>query len=322
MRSLPGVKDAGGVMSLPVSGRGMTISFDIEGRNIPQRSQPSADFYIATPHYFETVEMPLLRGRTFNEQDQRSSTKVVIINQSFANKYFPNEDPVGKHIKPGANDEPGETPWREIVGIVGDIRSRSLGTPASAAYYVPLSQMVFGEPTVLVRTIGNPSTALNGVRDVLRQMDPEVPLYDVRTYDDYIALSVGREKFQTILLGIFAGLALLLTAVGLYGVIAYSVVQRTQEIGIRMALGASAHSVLVMVLKYAAFLAGTGIAAGLVGSIVLTRFMSSMLFGIAAHDPLTIAAVCVVLAAVALLASYIPARRATKVDPMVALRYE
>jgi predicted permease len=322
LRSQPGVKDAGGVMALPLSGHAMSISFDIEGKNIPQRSQPSAGFYVATPRYFETMQIPLLLGRTFEERDQRSSTKVVIVTKSFADKYFPGEDPVGKHIKPGAGDEPGEAPWREIIGVVADIRSLSLGAPPDPAYYLPLSQLVWGEPTVLVRTAVDPSSILPAVRDVLRQMDPEIPLYDVRTYDDYVALSVGREKFQTILLGLFAGIALLLTAVGLYGVVAYSVMQRTQEIGIRMALGASPRSVLTMLLRHAAILAGVGIGIGLFGSILLTRFLETMLYGIHARDPLTLLTVCVGLAAVALLASYIPARRATKVDPMIALRYE
>jgi putative ABC transport system permease protein len=322
LRNQPGVKDAGGVMMLPLSGHNMTISFDIEGRNIPQRSQPSAEFFVATPHYFETMQVPVLRGRTFEDRDQRSSTKVVIVTKSFADKYFPGEDPVGKHLKPGAGDEPGEAPWREIIGVVGDIRNRSLDAPTRPAYYLPLSQLVWGEPTVLVRTAVDPSAILPEVRDILRQIDPEIPLYDVRTYDDYVALSVGREKFQTVLLGLFAGIALLLTAVGLYGVMAYSVVQRTQEIGIRLALGASHHDVLAMVLRGGATLAGIGLAVGTIGALILTRFMKTMLFGVKTQDPATFVVVCVGLSAVALLASYIPARRATKVDPMVALRYE
>jgi putative ABC transport system permease protein len=322
LRTQPGVKDAGGIMTLPLSGHNMTISFDIEGKNIPQRSQPSADFFVATPRYFETMQIPLLRGRSFEERDQRTSTKVMIVNKDFADKYFPGEDPVGKHIKPGANDEPGETPWREIIGVVADIRSRSLDAPTRPAYFLPLSQLVWGEPTVLVRATGDPSGVLPEVRDVLRQMDPEIPLYDVRTVDDYVALSVGRQRFQTMLLGVFAAIALALTAVGIYGVIAYTVMQRTQEIGIRMALGASPKSVLTMLLRYAAILAGGGIGIGLIGSLVLTRFMVSMLFGVPVRDPLTLGLVCLVLGSVALLASYIPARRATRLDPMVALRNE
>ena len=322
IRNQPGVQDAAGVLPLPLSGSDMRISFDIEGKNIPQRSQPVARIYIATPHYFETMRIPLLRGRTFTERDERKAPQVIIVSQSFAEKYFPGEEAVGKRIQPGAGDSPGDSPWREIVGVVGDVHATALNDAPIPTYYIPTGQLAFGAPTILVRSTAATSTIASEVRQVMREMDSQIPLYDIRTLDDTIALSVGREKFQTILLGIFAGLALVLTAVGLYGVIAYSVVQRTQEIGIRMALGASARSVLVMVLKYAAVLAGTGIVAGLVGAIALTRFMSSMLFGIDAHDPLTIAAVCAGLTAVALLASYIPARRATKVDPMVALRYE
>ena len=322
IHELPGVKDAGGVMPVPLSGSRMMISFDIEGKNIPERSQPSETMFIVTPRYFETMQIPLLRGRTFDERDQRSAPKVLVVTQSFADKYFPGEDAIGKRIKPGANDEPGDEPWREIIGVVGDIRSQALDAKPEPAYYFPSNQLVFGEPTLLVRAPANSAAVVSEVREVLKQMDPEVPLYDIKTMDDYIALSVGREKFQTILLGLFAAIALVLTAVGLYGVIAYTVVQRTQEFGIRMALGATPGSVLSMVLRNAGIMTAAGIGAGVIGALILTQFMQTMLFGVHARDPLTMLGVCVVLAFVALFASYIPARRATKVDPMVALRYE
>jgi predicted permease len=322
LRTQPAVKAAAGIIPLPLSGDNMSVSFDIQGKNIPKRSQPVARLFVATDGYFETMRIPLLRGRTFAETDVRKATPVIVVSQSFAQKYFPGEDAVGKQIQPGAGDGPGPTPWRQIVGVVGDVHSIALNQAPEPAFYIPILQLAWGGPTILVRSSADSAVIVPEVREVMRQMDPQIPLYDVRTLDDYIALSVGREKFQTILLGIFAGLALMLTAIGLYGVIAYSVVQRTQEIGIRMALGASAHSVLLMVLRYAAVLAVTGIAAGLLGALLLTRFMTSMLFGVYARDPLTIAAVCVGLAAVALVAGYIPARRATKVDPMVALRCE
>ena len=322
LRNEPGVKDAAGVISLPLSGSESMVTFDIEGKNIPKRNQPVATIFVATTKYFETMGIPLIKGRTFTENDVRTSRPIIIVTKSFAEKYFPGEDPIGKRIQPGAGDGPGESPWREIVGVVGDVHQRALDMAPNPAYYIPLQQLAWGAPTVIVRSAGDPMMAVGAVRDAVHQLDSTIPLYDIRTVDDYIALSVGREKFQTILLAIFAGLALVLTAVGLYGVIAYSVVQRTQEIGIRMALGASAHSVLMMVLRSAAMMAGTGIVLGLIGSVALTGLMSSMLFGVHARDPLTIVIVCLGLAAVALFASYIPARRATKVDPMVALRYE
>ncbi len=322
VRDRPGVKDAGGILTVPLSGDRIAVDFDIEGRNIPKRSQPSEQMFIAIPRYFETMQIPLLRGRTFDERDQRRAPKVIIVTQSFADKYFPGEDPIGKHIKPGAYDESGEPPWREIIGVVADIRAQALGEKPAPAFYFPASQLFFGEPTLLVRSPADPSVVVSQVRDVLKQMDPEVPLYDIKTMDDFLALSLGREKFQTVLLGIFAAIALALTAVGLYGVIAYTVMQRTQEIGIRMALGATPGSVLSMVLRNAGVMAVAGIVAGVIGAVILTGFMQSMLFGVHARDPLTMFAVCVVLGAVALIASYIPARRATKVDPMVALRYE
>ena len=324
LRALPGVAAAGGIAPLPMSGNNARITFDIEGQHIAKSNQPVAAVFSATPGAFETMKIPLLRGRVFDERDQRTAPQVVVVSKSFVDKFFPGEDPIGKHIQPGARDTggPGDPPWREIIGVVGDIRASGLNQKPYPSYYIPYSQLVWGAPTILVRTQGDARAVFPEVHEIVGQMDSEIPLFDVRTMEDYIALSVGREKFQTVLLGLFAGIALLLTAIGLYGVIAYTVVQRTQEIGIRMALGATPGSVLAMLMRFAVVLAGAGIAIGVAGSLLLTRFMSSMLFGVNARDPLTLFAVCAGLTLVALIASYIPAQRATKVDPMVALRNE
>ena len=322
VRAQPGIDSAAGTAMLPMGNSYNVISFEIEGRPQPKGQDHSAAIVVVTPRYFETMKIPVLQGRTFDERDQRKAPAVMIISQEMAHKYYPGENPIGKRIKIGANDGPGESPWREIVGVVGDIRNANLSSPPEAMYYIPFSQLIWGTPTIVVHTNMDAAAAAPTVRNVLHEMDPELPLYEIKTMDDYLALSVGRQRFQTILLGCFAGIALLLTAVGLYGVMAYSVAQRTREIGIRMALGATEEEVQKMVLSAGAKMAGIGLGVGIVSALVLTRFMQSMLYEMKSHDPITFVGVCVVLGAVAMLASYIPARRATKVDPVVALRYE
>jgi predicted permease len=322
LNSRPGIKMAAGTAQLPMGNSYSSVSFGIEGQNIPEAQKPGAAIVVVTQKYFRTMHIPVFEGRAFDERDQRKAQPVIIISQAFAQKYFPNVNPIGRHMKPGASDGPGPEPWREIVGVVGDVRNGDLSTPPEPMYYIPYPQLVWGAPTIVVHTEMDAASAAPEVRNVLHEMDPQLPLYEIRPMDDYLALSVGRQKFQTVLLGSFAGIALLLTAVGLYGVMAYSVVQRTHEIGIRMALGASQGHVLEMVLRGGAQMAAIGLGIGVAGALVLTRFMQSMLYDVKSQDPVTFAGVCVVLAGVALLASYIPARRATKVDPMVALRYE
>jgi putative ABC transport system permease protein len=322
LSALPGVTSVAGTAHLPMGNNFSSVSFGIEGRNIPEANKPGAAIVVVTQKYFETMHIPIVQGRTFDARDQRKSTPVVVISQAFAQKYFPGENPIGKHLQPGANDQPGTDPWREIVGVVGDVRRADLSTAPEPMYYIPYPQLVWNTPTLVVRSDLDAATTVPAVRNALHEMDPQLPLYEIRTMDDYLALSVGRQKFQTVLLGSFAGIALLLTAVGLFGVMAYAVLQRTHEIGIRMALGASQGDVLKMVLRAGTQMAGVGVGIGIVGALVLTRFMQSMLYDVKSQDPITFAGVCLMLGGVALLASYIPARRATKVDPMVALRYE
>jgi ABC-type antimicrobial peptide transport system permease subunit len=211
---------------------------------------------------------------------------------------------------------------RKIVGVVGDIRNSDLVKPPAAAYYIPLPQLMWGPPTLTIRTQGDPNAVTSEIRKILTSMDPDAPLYGVRTMEDYLALDLGRARFQTVLLSLFAGIALLLTAVGLYGVMWYTVAQRTSEIGVRMALGADKKDVLGMILGRSFSMTGLGLLLGIIGAFALTRLLSSLLYEVKPTDPLTFVAVAMVLGAVSLVASYVPASHAARVDPMVALRYE
>jgi predicted permease len=324
IRTMPGVVNVAGAIPLPLSEDHFSVSFNVLDHPLPEANQPSAAFYVVVPGFFETMQVPLMRGRTFDARDQRNSPPTMIISRSFAQKYFPNEDPIGRKIEIGAGDGAARASYktREVVGIVGDIRNSSLNLSPKPAYYVPLPQLMWGPPLLLIRTAGQPAAITGELRRLVSSMDPDAPLYDVRTMEDYLALDLGRARFQTILLALFAGVALLLTAVGLYGVMAYAVAQRTHEIGVRMALGASRPAVLRMILQRGIVLTVSGIAIGVIGAIALASVIESLLYQIPPRDPVTYVVVCITLGSVALLASYIPALRATRVDPMLALRYE
>lgn len=324
VRQLPGVQGAAGALPLPLSNNAFTVSFNFVNHPLPEANEPVARFHVVTPGLFETMRVPLVSGRLFEDRDQRNSTPVMLVSQAFARKFFPNENPVGKLLKIGASEGPSREEYatREIVGIVGDLRTQELDRDPVPTYYVPLSQLMFGPPTVVVRAAGDPMALSPEIGKALHSMSPESPLYDVRTMDDYLALDLGRARFQSVLLGLFAGIALLLTAVGLYGVMAQSVAQRTQEIGIRMAMGATREDVRAMVLRRGTALSFTGTVIGVVCALALARLIESLLYQIPPRDPETYVGVCVILSLVALLASYIPALRATRLDPMVALRYE
>ncbi len=324
IRALPGVTNAAGAVPLPLSDSQFNISFNLIDHPVPVANEPSAGFYVVVPGFFETMQVPLVRGRSFDGRDQRNSAPVMIVTQEFARKYFPNEDPVGRRVKIGAGEGSARASYkiREIVGVVGDIRNSDLAKPPDASYYIPLPQLMWGPPTLTVRTQGDPGAVTAEIRKILTSMDPDAPLYSVRTMEDYLALDLGRARFQTVLLGLFAAIALLLTAVGLYGVMSYTVVQRTAEIGIRMALGANKKDVLGMILGRSFSMTGLGLLFGTLGAFVLTRLLSSLLYEVKPTDPLTFVAVVLVLGAVSLVASYVPAWRAARVDPMVALRHE
>jgi predicted permease len=324
VRNLPGVVAASGAIPLPLSADHMTVSFNLLDHPVPESNEPAAALYVVSPAFFETMRMPLIRGRFFGDQDLRDSGPVMIISDAFARKYFPGENPLGKRIKIGAGEGAARARYktRAVVGIVGDLRRDDLEKQPAPSYYVPLPQLMWGAPTLVVRTAGNPEAIEPEMSKVLRSMDPEAPLYNVRTMDDYFALALGRARFQTMLLALFAGMALLLTTVGLYGVMAQSVAQRTQEIGIRVAMGATRDDVRAMILRHGTTLSLTGTLIGLAGALAFAQVIESLLYQIPPRDPLTYICVCVVLSAVALLASYVPALRATRLDPMVALRYE
>lgn len=323
LQSSPGVQSASSILPLPLNGDRFSISFQIEGREVARKDEPSADVFMTGADYFKTMGIPLIKGREFEQRDNHRSKPVAIISQEFARQFFPNEDPVGKRIKPGISTYDDEkSPYREIVGVVGDIRSRALNTEPKPAYYVPQTQVPFSQMTVVVKTKTDPRSLVSGLTKEVGAMDSDLPVFAVKTMPEYLAASVAAPRFNTTLLTIFAAVALVLTLVGLYGVMSYSVAQRTNEIGIRLALGAQPSDVVLMIVKQGSVLVVLGLTIGLFGAYALTRLISSLLFGVTAKDPLTFGAAAVLLALVALLACYIPAWRATKVDPLEALRCE
>lgn len=290
---------------------------------MPPKDHPSAEFFTTGVGYFNTMGIPLIKGRDFDDRDKHGSTPVVIITEAFARQYFPNEDPIGKRIKPGISSiEDEDTTMRDIVGVVGDVRNINLSKEPPPAYYVPQTQVPFSQMVTVIKTISEPRSLISAVTKEVAAMDPDVPLFEVKSMEEFMSASVAAPRFNTTLLSIFAAVALVLTVVGLYGVMSYSVAQRTNEIGIRLALGAQSRDVLLMVVKQGSTLILVGLVIGLASAYALTRLIASLLFGITTKDPLTFAAVAVLLAIVALLACYVPALRATKVDPMEALRCE
>ncbi|HVG32795.1 MAG TPA: FtsX-like permease family protein, partial [Pyrinomonadaceae bacterium] len=316
----PGVESAGAVSFLPFAVPGSATSFTIEGRPTPEAGQsPVTDVRVMDINYLRTMNIPLIKGRVFTEQETTEQRHVVIINETLARQYFAGEDPLGKRVTVNMSDKPVPS---EIIGVVGDIKHVSLDTPVKAMVYWPHPELAHTSMTIVVRTQGDPATIAAAATREIQAIDPDQPVSDVRTMQQLLASSVARARFNTLLLGLFAALALVLASVGIYGVMAYSVVQRTKEIGIRIALGAQSRDVLKMIVGHGMMLTLVGVGLGLTGALILTRLMSSLLFGVSTTDPLTFIGVSLLLSAVAFFACYIPARRATKVDPMIALRYE
>jgi predicted permease len=272
------------------------------------------------PGYFETMRIPLIAGRTFNEHDGLAGPPTILINQAFAKKYFPGENPIGKHIQVRAGDDVFEHPMREVVGMVGDIKRKGLTADADPQYYLPYAQAVVTNPYLVVRT-GQDAAPMRGlINAAVHELDKGVPVYQVSTMEDYISKSAAQPRFQAVLLTCFAGIALALAAIGLYGLLSYLVVQRTLEIGLRTALGAQKSDVLRMIIGRGLTLACVGVGIGLVISVIITRLMARMLFHIRPTDPLTLAAMVVLLFVVSAAASGVPAYRAALLDPMKTLR--
>ena len=315
VRTLPGVARAAGISRLPFSGGNSSRSFNLPGSEKPYE----ADIRIVTPGYFRTMGIPLLRGRGFTEQDTKDGLRVAVINDSAARSLFPNEDPIGKSITNyGPDDE-----TLQIVGVVGNVRHLALETAPRPELYQPLGQGKWPRMFIAVRSAaGNPLGLVPAVQSVVASLDRNVALGSVRTMEETIARSLVRRKFAMALLMIFAGLAVVLAAVGLYGVMSYSVAQRTREIGIRVAVGAQRGDVLLLIVRQGMMLTGAGVTLGVVMSLGLTRLMSKLLYGVSATDPVTFVSVSLLLIVVALLACWLPARRATLVDPIEALRSE
>ena len=325
VRATPGVESAALGSGVPLAS-GAYNTFWIEGRPVPrpEEAQPDADYLRVSRDYFAALGIQFIRGENFAEWYADSVPGVAIISQSMARKYFPNEDPIGKRLTTGnPQPAPGQTvPWRTIIGIVADTPSERLDTPRYPQFYVPFDQTGQRSLTLIARTAGDPLRAVGALRSATWSLDRDQPLYNIRTMEDLMASSVAARRFNMLLIGLFAGLGLVLAAVGIYGVISYSVNQRTHEIGVRVALGAGRRDILRLIVGEGLVLTLTGVGLGLAAAFALTRLLAGLLFGVGARDPLTFAGVAALLAVVALLACYLPARRAANVDPMIALRHD
>jgi len=324
VRQLPGVKATGITLSLPPNRLLITNPFTVESQGFdPSRPLQLAEEISISQDYFKTLGIPLVKGRFFTAQDS-SASRVVIINQEMAKRYFPRQDPIGRRLQPGDPDQKNQ--WETIVGVVGDVKYSGLDSPPTPQIYVPFNSTDWAgwarSMYVAIRTTGDPGGLVPAVRQAMGGLDRDIPLADIATMDQLLDASVAEQRFRTWLLGSFAGLALLLASVGIYAVMSYSVGQQIGEFGLRMALGARPQDILRLVLNQTARLAAIGLLIGIAGALALARTMSSLLFSVSASDPLSFLMACLILVSVALLAGVVPARRASKVNPLVALRYE
>ncbi|HKG97644.1 MAG TPA: ABC transporter permease, partial [Pyrinomonadaceae bacterium] len=320
VKAYPGVESAAAVNYLPLGGANSSDSYLVEGMPEPAPGQEIDGRYrVCTPDYFRTMGIPILKGRGFTEQDKAGATPVVIVNETLARKHWPGEDPIGKRIR--FYGPPERAGWMQIVGVVEDVK-HELNLPVTPEYYLPHAQDPWNAMVLVAKTSVEPGSLSSGLRQQVWAIDKDQPVFDIRTMQEVRSISVALYSFSSVMLAIFAAVALVLASVGIYGVMAFAVTQRTQEIGIRMALGACARDVLTLVVRHGMKLALLGIVIGLAGSWALTRFMEKLLVGVQPTDLLTFSVVSAFLLFAAFVACYLPARRATKVDPLKALRYE
>jgi putative ABC transport system permease protein len=318
---VPGVQSVGTVDNLPFSGNESNFGFTLEGQPaLSAAERPRAFLRNVSPKYFESMEIPLRKGRTFADTDNGNMPGAAIINETAARRFWPNEEPLGKRFKRGRADS--QNPWMTVVGLVAPVSHTSLEVASQPEVYFPFQQNPGLNLTLVVRTRSDPRAFSGAVRREVAALDKDLPVSNIKFMDEIIGKSVAQPRVYALLLGIFATLALILATIGIYGVISYTVTQRTHEIGIRMALGAQPRDVLGLIIKQGMALALVGIFLGLLVSLALGRVLASQLYGVSSTDPVTFTAISLLLMFVALIACYIPALRATKVDPMIAVRYE
>jgi putative ABC transport system permease protein len=320
VEAIPGVQDAGVINTLPLY-KGATSGFRVEGRPVTTPDKwPSVNYRVVSPDYFRAMGVSVLQGRAYTEHDDANAPLVMMVNQQLAREIFPGENPVGKRITFGSTDANGQPRWFEIVGVVANVRSLELREEPTAELYFSFQQDLWPAMSLVVRSSVEPGSLSASVRQAVNEVDRSVPVSDVKTMDHIVSESIMQPRFNLFLLGLFGAVAMVLSAAGIYGVTAYTVTQRTHELGIRIALGAQLGDVLKMILGQGMAVIGVGLVVGLAAAFALTRLLKSLLFGVGENDPLTFVAITAVLLLVALIACYIPARRATKVDPLVALR--
>jgi putative ABC transport system permease protein len=322
LHAQPGLRDSALAAPLPMDRQGQaSLAFSIVGNPpLPPGKSNTADYTTVSPDYFRVMRIPLLRGRLFSEQDSPSNPNVAIVSETLSRRYFPNQDPIGRQMRFGF--PPNSNVPREIIGVVGDLRDVALSRKPGPMMYVPFAQAPLYGGEVVVRSSSSASSVAAGIRQTVRSIDKDLPVTDVESFPEAVGASVAQERFRTLLMSSFSAIALILSAVGIFGVISYSASQRTHEIGIRIALGAQQFNVLRLILGQGTKLALLGLVIGAAAALPLTHLMAGLLYGISATDPLTFGAVGIVLLGVAVTACYIPARRAMRVDPMVALRHE
>jgi putative ABC transport system permease protein len=319
LNAIPGVQHAGLISELPLSGQANDTFFTIEGRpTVKPSERPNADDRWASPGYFEAMGIPILKGRNFNDGDTFSGAKVAIVSKTLADRFFKGQEPLGQHL----NIDHGLPFECEIVGVAGDVLHRGLALGTYPTMYVPYAQATGRNANLVIRSRTNPLTLVDAVKKQVEGLNPDIPVFGFHALGDFVADSVGQPRFRTLLLAVFAGVALLLAAAGIYGVMSYSVTLRMHEIGIRVALGARRMQVMRAVVGRGILWALAGVATGLAAALALARLIATMLYEVQPSDPVSFTVVPLVLVTVALLASYLPARRATKVDAMVALRHD